>query len=221
MAGCDNFAPHSRLAPDQMLNRQRILEAAARIYASSGFRGATTRRIAEEAGVNEVTLFRLFGSKAALLSEAMRRQALIDPHFHPTDTSLTPVAQLTKSITLVMANLNKHRDLIRQGMAELREHPELSKELCSEKVTAFVRFLEYARDLVKRSGSDPNADVRTATSMLFSAVFQDVMSRDMAPETFPPPEQAASRYAKVFLKSIGVPTNGKRTAPRRNGAAAR
>jgi AcrR family transcriptional regulator len=48
-------------------NRSRIIEAAARIYAAHGYRGATTRRIAEEAGVNEVTLFRQFGSKSALL----------------------------------------------------------------------------------------------------------------------------------------------------------
>jgi AcrR family transcriptional regulator len=198
-----------------MLNRQRILDAAARIYASSGFRGATTRRIAEEAGVNEVTLFRLFGSKAALLSEAMRNKEFIDPHFGPPDATVTPLAQLTKSITLVMANLSKHRDLIRQGMAEMLEHPELSKELCTEKRTAFVRFVEYARDLAKRDGRDPNVDVRTATSMLFSAVFQDVMTRDMAPETFPPVTQAATKYAKVFLASIGVPANGRRAAPRR------
>jgi len=198
-----------------MLNRERILAAAARIYASSGFRGATTRRIAEEAGVNEVTLFRLFGSKAALLSEAMRNREFIDPHFGPPDESLTPLAQLTKSITLVTANLNKHRDLIRQGMAELLEHPELSTELCSEKRTAFARFVDYARDLVKREGNDPNVDVRTAASMLFSAVFQDVMSREMSPETFPPVNQAAVRYAKVFLRSIGVASDGRRATPRR------
>ncbi|MGQ0642028.1 MAG: TetR/AcrR family transcriptional regulator [Gemmatimonadaceae bacterium] len=200
-----------------MVNRQRILEAAARIYATSGFRGATTRRIAEEAGVNEVTLFRLFGSKAVLLSEAMRTQEFIDPHFGPppADASLTPLAQLTKSVTLVMANLNKHRDLIRQGMAELQEHPELSKELCSEKRTAFARFLDYSRDLVERQGSDPNVDIRTAASMLFSAVFQDVMSRDMAPETFPPLQVAAARYARVFLRSIGVASSRHRAAPRR------
>jgi len=50
-----------------MESRERILAAAARVYAEHGFRGATTRRIAEEAGVNEITIFRQFGSKAALI----------------------------------------------------------------------------------------------------------------------------------------------------------
>ena len=58
-----------------MASRQKLLAAAARIYGESGFRGATTRRIADEAGVNEVTLFRLFGSKSALIAEALREHA--------------------------------------------------------------------------------------------------------------------------------------------------
>ncbi|NJD54393.1 MAG: helix-turn-helix transcriptional regulator [Candidatus Methanoperedens sp.] len=39
---------------------QKILEAALRMFAREGYDGATTRRIAEEAGVSEMTLFRKF-----------------------------------------------------------------------------------------------------------------------------------------------------------------
>ncbi|MGH7689527.1 MAG: helix-turn-helix domain-containing protein, partial [Gemmatimonadaceae bacterium] len=55
--------------------RDRILEAATRVYALHGYRGATTRLIANEAGVNEVTLFRTFGSKDSLFKELARGQA--------------------------------------------------------------------------------------------------------------------------------------------------
>lgn len=51
-----------------------ILEAAFRAFADFGYEKATTRRIAEYAGVNEVTLFRRFGTKAALMQEAVRRE---------------------------------------------------------------------------------------------------------------------------------------------------
>ncbi len=47
--------------------RQRLLDAAARVFAQHGLAGATTRAIAEEAGVNEVTLFRHFQTKDRLL----------------------------------------------------------------------------------------------------------------------------------------------------------
>jgi AcrR family transcriptional regulator len=53
--------------------RDQLLDAALKVYAETGYRGATTRRIAGAAGVNEITLFRHFGSKDALIKEAITR----------------------------------------------------------------------------------------------------------------------------------------------------
>ena len=53
--------------------RSRLLRAALDEVAERGLRGATTRLIAERARVNEVTLFRHFGSKSALVAEALRQ----------------------------------------------------------------------------------------------------------------------------------------------------
>src|SRR5574339_309511 len=55
--------------------REQLLQAALKVYSTSGVRGATTKRIAQAAGVNEVTLFRHFGSKDALLQEALAQKA--------------------------------------------------------------------------------------------------------------------------------------------------
>ena len=46
--------------------RRQILEVASGIFARKGYEGATTREIAEEAGVNEALLFRHFPSKENL-----------------------------------------------------------------------------------------------------------------------------------------------------------
>jgi len=54
--------------------RARILAATREIFERNGTRGTTTREVAERAGVNEATLFRHFGSKAALIG-AMREDA--------------------------------------------------------------------------------------------------------------------------------------------------
>jgi AcrR family transcriptional regulator len=50
--------------------RERLLAAAGEVFAEKGFRGATTRDIAERAGITEPMLFRHFGSKTALFEEA-------------------------------------------------------------------------------------------------------------------------------------------------------
>jgi len=46
--------------------RQQILDAASGLFARKGYQGATTREIAEEAGINEALLFRHFPSKENL-----------------------------------------------------------------------------------------------------------------------------------------------------------
>ena len=54
------------------IDKGKLLDVAARVYGEYGFRGATTRRIADEAGVNEITIFRQFGSKESLINDAFR-----------------------------------------------------------------------------------------------------------------------------------------------------
>lgn len=61
-------------APEQRRERTReqILEAARAALVRVGYERITTRRIAEEAGVNIATLHYYFGTKEALLSETVR-----------------------------------------------------------------------------------------------------------------------------------------------------
>ncbi len=51
--------------------RSNILNAALELFASNGYTNTTTRLIADVAGVNEVTIFRHFGSKEALYQEVI------------------------------------------------------------------------------------------------------------------------------------------------------
>jgi AcrR family transcriptional regulator len=53
--------------------RDKILLAAIDLMAEKGYNGTTTKEIAAHAGVNEVTLFRHFGSKQKLLEAAFDR----------------------------------------------------------------------------------------------------------------------------------------------------
>ena len=51
----------------------RILDAALKIFSSKGYSGATTREIAHEANVNEVTIFRKFKSKEKLVERGVKQ----------------------------------------------------------------------------------------------------------------------------------------------------
>ena len=103
-----------------MPSREKLLAAAARIYGESGFRGATTRRIADEAGVNEVTLFRLFGSKSALIAEAIREHAprSTEPGGLP-DEPVEPEQELSAWCDAQLTHLRAARSMIRKAMGEI------------------------------------------------------------------------------------------------------
>lgn len=55
---------------DWFETRQRILASARQLFSTRGFRGTTTKDVAEAAGVAELSLFRHFKTKAQLFEEA-------------------------------------------------------------------------------------------------------------------------------------------------------
>ncbi|MDB6152392.1 MAG: transcriptional regulator, TetR family [Chthoniobacteraceae bacterium] len=66
-------SPSTSSLPGTIPTRERLLDAAAEVFARDGLRAATTREIAHVAGVNEVTLFRLFKNKQNLLASVLER----------------------------------------------------------------------------------------------------------------------------------------------------
>jgi len=58
-------------APDRSSTRQRILEAAAALFARRGFHGTSTREIAADVGVRQPSLFHHFPTKQAMLAELL------------------------------------------------------------------------------------------------------------------------------------------------------
>jgi AcrR family transcriptional regulator len=51
---------------------KKILQAATKLFSENGYSGTSTKKIAEQAGINEVTIFRHFKSKSNLLQSVIR-----------------------------------------------------------------------------------------------------------------------------------------------------
>lgn len=184
--------------------REHILEAAARLYGEHGFRGTTTRRIAQEAHVNEVTLFRLFGSKTALLLEALRVHAVEQTRAELPAIPVDPLAELTEWCTHKRRAISSMRSIIRKAMSEFEENPAMPKCITQGASTTYASIRDYLGRLHDAGFTDPKADVNTAASMLISTVFHDAIARDMMPHAFPQPSSTApGMYAAMCLKSLG------------------
>jgi len=185
--------------------RSRILAAAARVYAQYGFRGATTRLIAAEAGVNEVTLFRTFGSKAELL------QAMLVSHVAATavpiiiDDEGNPERALTEWCATLLEYLRGHAHLIRKTIAEAEERPDAACAACEGPNSAAASLVLYLERLREAGQADTDIDLNTAVSMLMSALFGDALYRDVMPNSFPQPiDVAPAKYVETFMRAAGV-----------------
>jgi AcrR family transcriptional regulator len=119
------------VSPSPAGTRQRLLDAAARIFARDGLTGATTRAIAQEAGVNEVTLFRHFQSKDRLLA------AVVGRNFGPeSDRARTPLPQPTANLRDDLRELarryeellNENLPLVRTMLGEIHHHHPREQE---------------------------------------------------------------------------------------------
>jgi AcrR family transcriptional regulator len=188
-----------------MISRERILEAAARVYSRHGFRGATTRLIAAEAGVNEVTLFRTFGSKGALLEAVLEENDDAGDGANPLpNPPADPERELTEWVETHLARIRNLRPMLIHAISEYEERPEVAGFACRGRVDVHRHISEYVARLHDLGLADRDADVAAAVTMLISSVMSDAMGRPMAPHTFPPSDQASARYVRCFLRMIGA-----------------
>jgi AcrR family transcriptional regulator len=185
--------------------REALVAATMQVFAEAGMRGATTRRIAQVAGVNEVTLFRHFKTKEDLLQAALEAFASKSLTLALPDRPVDPRSELLEWCRAHYRELHKHRAFIRKAMGEFEEHPAQ----CTCGMQAAIRIAQELTDYLTRlrqagftSGS---WDERTATNMLMGAIFSGAMGRDTMPERYPHSmRDAVERYVDLLLTAIGV-----------------
>jgi AcrR family transcriptional regulator len=190
-----------------MISRERILEAAGRVYAKHGFRGATTRLIANEAGVNEVTLFRTFGSKSALIEAVLMQQQVSQTECELPSEPVDPHRELTDWVSTNLDRVRAIRPLLIHSMGEIDERPEAAEFACRGRHMVHDSITMYVRALQRRGLADLDADVDAAAVMLVGTIMSDAIARSFVPDVYPPADEAAQRYVSCFLRMLGVKKN--------------
>jgi AcrR family transcriptional regulator len=185
--------------------RDRIIDAAKKVYAQHGFRGATTRLIAIEAGVNEVTLFRTFGSKAALFEALMQSHVAQSPIPELPDDPVDPEREMTVWCASILSHMRENRSLIRTSFGEIEDRPEAAVCMCEGPSCAGMILTDYLLRLQAMGIASADGDIPTAVAMLMSSMIGDAISRDVMPGVFPQPEsEAPAKYVRIFMRGLGV-----------------
>lgn len=194
--------------------RESLLKATVKVFSEAGARGATTRRIAQEAGVNEVTLFRHFKSKDELLESALKALAELVADKKLPDIPVDPAAELTEWARDHHKQLHKYRALIRKTMGEFEENPSLCACTCHATTKMTSDLADYLKTLQLRGLANTTFHTHTAAAMLMGALFADAVSRDAMPDRFPyPMKDAVELTMPLFFSAIGL-TSG--LTPKKN-----
>lgn len=185
--------------------RDALLKAAVKLFAESGSRGATTRRIAQEAGVNEVTLFRHFPTKEALIHAALIAFAERVEYLRLPDVPVDLETELTAWARDHHKHLYKVRALIRTSMGEFEERPEQCKQAMCISVRINDELTDYLTEARRRGLTTAEFEPRAAAAMLMGTLFADAMGRDPMPERYPySMRDGIDHYISLFLRAIGA-----------------
>jgi AcrR family transcriptional regulator len=198
--------------------RQRLLDAAVRVCAERGLHGATTREIAEAAGVNEVTLFRHFGSKEKLISEIFRRavsaqmESLSETEPDANDLERDLMRYARRYDEMLMSN----EPLIRTLIGEARRHPqEAWQVICEAARPMRERLIGYLRAAQKagsvRTDIPLGATIDAFTGMLLAGMLRRT-SFKQAMADYSPDEYVANAV-ELFLRGIAAPDAPRKTKP--------
>jgi len=108
----------------KVIDETKVFRTVVDMLVSRGYEGATTKDIAEAAGVNEVTLFRKYGSKAKLFEKSINYQfsdAPLNKLVYTGDLK----ADLLAIVEAYMETNEIHGEIIPTLLADLPRHPEL------------------------------------------------------------------------------------------------
>jgi AcrR family transcriptional regulator len=163
--------------------RERLLDAAVRVFELKGYEGATVALIAREAGVTTGAIYAHYASRAELLVEAIRAHseratAALFPPGSPTDSASVLIALGTR----LARRDHEATNLLAEATLAARRDPELAAVL---------------------AGALAEREQRT-TALLSRGQARGELTGDIAPE-------AAARFAlmlglgSMLVSSLGLP----------------
>jgi AcrR family transcriptional regulator len=156
------------------ITRQRLLEATLKLISEKGYLGSTTREIALEAGVTELTLFRHFGTKEKLFEELLNNHTFLPQlrELLPELDRLDYEEGLRLIATSFLLSLKERKSMVKIMYSEVTIYPDKVKALYNQfandlrtTLASYFKSLQKKRILRK---VQPEMAARVFLGMLFA-----------------------------------------------------
>jgi AcrR family transcriptional regulator len=209
--------------------RQQILEVAMRLFSQRGFRGTTTKEIAQAAGVSEAMVFRHFATKQELYSAILDFKAcsgsLGDPreflaeHLRRKDDR----AVFTELARALMHHHESDPEFLRLlTHAALEEH-ELAQMFWERTIRQMYEFLGgYVRER-QRDGAfrpvEPAVVVRAFLGTVIHHSLNNTLWDKRRTLLDIPNERAAEEFTEILLRGVEARAGGEKIERPKRAAA--
>jgi AcrR family transcriptional regulator len=155
-----------------------ILDVALEMFAEKGFKATTTRAIAEKADVNEVTLFRHFGSKEKLFfsivdREATVRMGIIQMDFEPSEDM---VEDLSVIGNFIIKGMLERASFFKLMVMEVDRYPEIWEHIGTVPLSAISKLTQYFDSAKKKGLVRKDVDSEIMAVSFFSFLFRILVS---------------------------------------------
>jgi AcrR family transcriptional regulator len=187
---------------------QKILDAAMNVFSERGYDGATTRGIAEKAGVNEVTLFRKFQSKENILRAVIteRREAVVK--------SLDSILLIEDGVSLANCLHSLGRELVQfisdrvdwiaLLIREGRRRPEFQEALSTIPKAIVERLVQYfEREILL--GNMRKVNPRTVALVFVSHAFYNALAGMLVKEITGDTKKEFDEFIDILARGISEP----------------
>ena len=195
----------ARKTPSAEETRERILNAARDVVAKKGKRGATTREIADVAGVNEATLFRHFGNKETLLVAVVQHFC---GHVVLRDVVGTLHGEISEDLLEIgrvfMARLESQMDVIRWSLVEQDYEEDLfASSAWRPQMAVHEVMVDFMKARVE--SGELRGEPKSLAMVFMGVIFMHVLSRKKFPDSIlhrGDPDAALRFYIDVFLNGV-------------------
>lgn len=203
-------ATATRMTGDE--RREQILHIAIKLFSQNGFRGTTTKKIAEDAGVSEAMVFRHFASKQELY------HAILD-HKACEGGKATPLAVINEVIKtkddyevfyqIILNALNQHQEdpeFMRLLMHSALEGHELADMFVNENIVPLYEVLSFYISQRQRDGIfrnlNPKLVVRAFVGMMIHHSLNNTLWDKNSRLLKISNEDAAKGFVDILLNGI-------------------
>ncbi len=155
------------MASQRKSTRQRLVQAALQLFAAQGVTETTTRQIAELADVNEVTLFRHFGSKHGLLLAVIEEAEIFTQLGQTLGQQAEQAVNAAQALQIYadghLRTLEQIPEFVRSLVGEAGHYPAENREAIGRGLTQIHRYtVQYLTQVTLR---DPLASSLTPAQL--------------------------------------------------------